>query len=1110
MSALSKWLWGAGLQVHERAFVESGIDLDVIPDLVEADLKEIGLSLGDRKRFLRAAAALGRTTATEPGKPEQRVEPVAPAGTAAPTAAAERRQLTIMFCDLVGSTALSAQLDPEDMRELIGLYHIAVRETVIRFNGFVAKYMGDGVLAYFGYPQAHEDDPAQALRAGLAVVDAVANLTTVRKVQVRVGIATGLAVVGDHIGSGSSQEQAVVGEVPNMAARLQSIAEPNTVVLSDSTRELVGSLFEFADLGPQELKGIAGSQPLWRVLRETTIDSRFNDSRSKETPFIGRAEELEIMLRRWQQAKSGKGRVVLLRGEPGIGKSRLVLALMQAINSDRHFQIRYYCSPHHTSSALHPVIARLEHSAHIQNSDTSEQSFAKLRVLLEPSRPSSQELSVIADLLSIPGINTVPAVEVSPKKRKEAMLAALCRQLDALSQRRPVLMVWEDVQWIDPTSRELLTSIVERVHASPVLVVLTCRPEFAAPWAPLSHCSFVHLSRLDPQNVADLVTTIAKARAIPPELVQQIVARADGIPLFIEELTKTLIEDKGAGEQIAVPSSLQATLLSQLDRLGPAREIGQIGAVIGREFSYDLIATVAATPAPELQSALGVLEQAGLLHSRGELPGRTYIFKHALVQDAAYATLLRGRRQELHERVARAIERDHSEIVQRQPEVVARHYTEAGQTDAAVAHWLRAGKRSAELSANSEAVEHLTKGLDILKSLPDTAERRNRELEYLLALGPCLISIKGGGAPEVGNAYVRAQELAREVGSLDQQFTATWNLWFVHEQRGELVASQGLANESLAIAREIGEPKALLQGHHAAWTTLFNLPQLADCREHTRNGGTLYDPVAHHSQAFAFGDHDPGVCCRCHDAIALWTLGYPDQAAVGVSEAVELARRLKHQPSLMIAFAFACFVHESRGDHGQTESYAAQLTEIGIQTRWAPVAAIMAARVRVIATQDRTAVEEMRAGVDQLRASRQQLRRPYYLSLLSDAHRRLGDVDDAVAAIDEAFGQMSKTGERRSESELHRLRGELLILSNAGDPAQAETELQRALQVAREQGAKSLELRAAASLGQHYVAQGHHPKAHELLAPIYSWFSEGFETADLKEAAALLSEAGRS
>ena len=1103
MSALGEWLRHAGLEAYEAAFANSGVDLDVIPDLGEADLKEIGLSLGDRKRFLKAAAALKPRSAATPGTPEH-IAPGTPSRSALPTLAAERRQLTVMFCDLVGSTTLSAQLDPEDMRELIGLYHVAVTETVTRFNGFVAKYMGDGVLVYFGYPQAHEDDPEQALRAGLAVVESVARLATVSPVQVRVGIATGLAVVGDLIGSGSSQEQAVVGEIPNIAARLQGIAGPNTVVLSASTRELVGSLFEFADLGPQDLKGIAAPQQAWQVLCETTIDIRFAASRLEDTPFIGRTEELELLARRWQQAKSGKGRVVLLSGEPGIGKSRLLLALMQGISSDSCFPIRYYCSAHHTGSALHPLIARLERSAGIQSSDTSDQRLAKLSSVLAPSRPSPEELTVIADLLSIP--RSSPEVEVSPKTRKEATLAALVRQLEALSQRRPVLMVWEDVQWIDPTSLELLGSIVERVHALPVLVVLTCRPEFTAPWTALAHSTILHLNRLDPQDVTELVNTIAKARAMPQGLIQQIVARADGIPLFIEELTKTLIEDKGTKERVPVPSSLQAALLSRLDRLGPAREIAQIGAVIGREFSYDLIATVAATSAADLRSALTELEQAGLLHSRGELPGRTYIFKHALVQDAAYATLLRGRRQELHERTAHAIERDHPEISQRQPELIARHYTEAGQTDAAVAHWLRAGKRAAELSANTEAIEHLTRGLDILRSSPDSTQRQIRELEHLLALGPCLISIKGGGASAVVDTYARAQELARQVGSLDQKFTVTWNLWFVHEQRAELATSQRFANDSLAIAREIGEPEALLQAHHAAWTTLFNLPQLSICREHIRKGRELYDPALHHSQAFAFADHDPGVCCRCHDATTLWMLGYPDQASISVVEAVELASKLKHQPSLMIALAFACFVHESRGDFRQTESYATRLAELGIQTRWSAVASIMIAWARALAMQDRTAAGEMRACIDQLRANGTQLRMPYYLGLLSDLHRQFGEVNEGLAAVDEAFAQMSRTGERRWESELHRQRGELLLLSNMGDTAPAESAMQKALDVARQHEAKSLELRAAASLARFYRAQGHPAKTHDLLAPIYTWFSEGFETADLKEVAKSLLE----
>ncbi len=1103
MSTLSEWLRLAGLESYERTFSESGVNLDVIPDLAEADLKELGLSLGDRKRFLKAAATLRPTALSGTEKPELPIALVASAKS--PIPAAERRQLTVMFCDLVGSTALSAQLDPEDLRDLIGLYHVTITETVTRFNGFVAKYMGDGVLVYFGYPKAYEDDPEQALRAGLAVVDAIASLATSKPVQVRIGIATGLAVVGDLIGSGSSQEQAVVGEIPNIAARLQGLAEPDTVVLSGSTRELVRSLFEFADLGLQELKGFVAPQHVWRVLGESTVDNRFKASGADETAFVGREEELEALMRRWQQAKGGKGRVALLSGEPGIGKSRLVLALTQAIKADDHFLIRYHCSPHYVSSPLHPLIARLERSAHIQKNDNSEQRLEKLKSVLSPSGPSPLEISLISDLLSSSGTSVNSEAQISPQKRKEMTLAALGRQLDALSHRKPVLWVWEDVQWIDPTSLELLSAIVERAHSLQVMVVLTCRPEFAAPWAALAHSTVIHLSRLDPQNVADLVNAIVKARALPNGILQQIMARADGIPLFIEELTKTLIEDKALRGQSVVPSSLQAALLSRLERLGSAREIGQIGAVIGREFSYDLIATVAALPEPELRSALTQLEQAGLLRSRGELPGRTYVFKHALVQDAAYATLLRGRRQELHDRTAQAIERNHPEISEREPEVVARHYTEAGQAEAAAEHWLRAGKRSAERSANSEAIEHLTRGLDVLKSLPDTPQRQIRELEYLLALGPCLISIKGGAALAVGETYDRARTLAREVGNLGHQFTATWGLWFVHEHRGELAASQGHANDTLALAREMAEPNALLQAHHAAWTTLFNLPKFSDCREHIRHGRALYDPAVHHSQSFAFGDHDPGVCCRVHDATSLWMLGYSDQAVIRVSEAVELASSLKHQPSLMIALAFACFVHEWRGDLRQTESYAARLSTIAVQTRWTPVAGIMSASAR-IEKQDRTAVTQIRACIDQLRATGQHMRRPYYLALLSDAHRRLGSLDEALVAIDEAFADVLITGERRWEAELHRLRGEILALSSNGDTTAAETLLKKALHVAREQEARSLELRAAASLARLYSAQGYRAKGQDLLAPVYGWFTEGLETRDLKEAGALLLE----
>jgi class 3 adenylate cyclase len=775
------WLRSLGLEQYESVFRENEIDSQVLSELTESDLEKLGLPLGHRKRLLKAITALAVTT---PSMAEPSPERTA-------RDSAERRQLTVMFCDLVGSTALSAKLDPEDLRSIVAAYHKCVAATVARFDGFLAKYMGDGVLIYFGYPRAHEDDAERAVRAGLALTELVPTLKAGQGsgLQVRVGIATGVVVVGDLTGEGEARERGVVGETPNLAARLQALAQPGQVVISQSSRRLSGGMFEYRDLGLVELKGLVDRVQAWHVTGASGVESRFEaQHEAKLTPLIGRQEELELMLRRWRQAVEGEGRVILVSGEAGIGKSRLIAELQDQLQAEPHTRLRYFCSPHHTDSAFHPVIAQLERAAGLERQDPPEIKLRKLAALLERGAQHAIGVQLLAELLSITSSDRSLRLDLTPQRRKEKTLETLIRQLEALVRDRPVLMIYEDVHWIDPSSRELLDVMIERAARLAVLLILTFRPDFHPPWSGQAHVTSLTLSRLSRREGTALVSRVIGNKPIPDDIVAEIVERTDGIPLFVEEMTKAVLESssqEGTAKvisaaplpMVAVPATLHASLMARLDRLGPApKEVAQIGAVIGREFAYELLALVADRSDTDLCAALDLLGEAGLVFRRGVPPKATLLFKHALVRDAAYSSLLRSQRQGLHARIAAILEDQFPDVAAMQPELLAQHSLEAGWIEKATVYWLKAGTRAAERSATTESVTHFTKGIEALSRLPEASERDRQELQFRLALGPALIATRGWNSVEAETSYRRALTLCDRLGEQRGRFDALWGL----------------------------------------------------------------------------------------------------------------------------------------------------------------------------------------------------------------------------------------------------------------------------------------------------------------------------------------------
>jgi class 3 adenylate cyclase/predicted ATPase len=1106
---IEHWLEELGLGRYSGAFAANEITLEALPHLTDADLKELGLPLGPRRMVAAAALKL-------------REEP--PAGDAAPSHRAspgrrdaERRHLTVLFCDLVGSTELSTRLDPEDMRDLLRAYQDACSRVIARYEGYVAKFMGDGIYAYFGYPRAHEDDAERAIHAALGIVAAVQEIDDAGSaLAVRIGIATGPVVVGDLLGQTSAQEAAVTGETPNLAGRLQALAGTNEIVVSDATHRIAGALFETADGGRHALKGFADPVQSWSVLRSRRIESRYEARRPPSLiELIGRDHELEATLGAWERVKRGVGEIVLIAGEPGIGKSRLVRALRERAAQDDHAMLFFQCSPYHGGSVLHPVIEQLERAARFDAGDAGDDGQTKLdkleALLATAGYEDVEAAALLALLLAVPVADgRYPPLRLSPPQQKQRTLELLADLIATRAQGRPLLLVFEDAHWSDPTSLELVERALVRVADLPVLIVVTYRPEFVAPWTGRPNATVLTLTRLSREAGSAMVERLAGSSGLPSEILDEIVARTDGVPLFVEELTKAMLE-RGAGSAgmatSAIPETLQDALMARLDRLGSSKDILQTAACIGREFSIAILAEVVRAPADELGLALERFAEADLIVRHGALPGAHYTFKHALLQDAARASLLRSRRGQVHGVIADALTRIVPQIAASQPEIVAHHLTEAGALERAIPLWDEAGRAAARKFANTEAIRHFNRALELVAGLPEGPARKRLELAVQLNLAPVYMAAKGFAAPEARAAYARARELSQEFEDTSNLFTSIWGLWLFNQMQPRKGTARALTDELLCLSTRNGDSGQVLQAHHAAWTTSFFLGEFTYARNETLQGRATYDPAEHRSHKFLYGGHDPGVCSHMFGAMSAFVLGFPDEALSVIRNGLRLSKGLDHPLSLLLGQLFLVKVHLLRREPqeaGQILNEAIRLASAAGIPRgmWANLLTAW-----TLSEQGRPAegLAQTLADFAVPGAAGQEVLRPYYRGIIAKICGAAGRLDEGLAHAESAQALALSQDSQWCLAELHRVEGELRDARGEA-PAVVELHFQRALAAAREQEALSWELRAATSLARLWQRQGRRDDARDVLARAYDGFTEGFDTADLKDARALLQE----
>jgi class 3 adenylate cyclase/tetratricopeptide (TPR) repeat protein len=1069
------WLRGLGLGQHEATFRENEIEADILSELTENDLEKLGLPLGSRKRLLKAIANLGSTDGVSGAAS---LPPPPP-----PQDTAERRQLTVMFCDLAGSTALSARLDPEDMRQVIRAYQDACSGVVVRYDGFVAKFMGDGILAYFGFPRAHEDDAERAVRAGLEIARTVGALETRAedKLQVRIGIATGLVVVGDLVGQGAAQEQAVVGDTPNLAARLQTLAEPGSVVVASATRRLLGDRFNLHDLGRHAVKGLSEPVEAWEATGVSSSESRFEAANTAHlTAFIGREAESALLQERQRRAWKGEGQVVLISGEAGIGKSRFSAWLAQQVADEPHTRLRYQCSPYHRDSALHPFVQQFERAAQIEPDEDPERKLNKLEAVLQLAPVRTHEVApLIASLLSIPSESRYPPLGLSPAQQRRQTLSALLDQMEGLARHKPVLMLFEDAHWADATSLELLNLAIERLRRQPILLLITFRPEFEAPWKGLPDVATVVLGRLDRSQAEMLVEHVTGGRQLPVEVMAQIVAKTDGVPLFVEELTKNILESgllvedgehyrlDGPLPPFAIPSTLQDSLMARLDRLATVKEIAQIGAAIGRDFSYALLNEVVGLDEASLQAALAQLEDAELLFRAGTPPDARYSFKHALVQDTAYESLLKSRRQVLHQRIALTLEGRFQALAEAEPEILAHHFSRAGLAEQACSYYERAGDRAVARSAYAEAVAHFEAALAEVRHLPTGEGRNRRELAILLKLGPALVVFKGSQTAEVEPVYRRACAIAEVLGDEKGLFKALWGSWFRANLSRDTNSARDRAEQLVAIGQRSKDEALLLEAIHCRWSTAFFRGDIARLLADGRDGIKKYDIERHRGLADEYGGHDPGVCACTVLGLGLAQYGLPREARQSIEKGVALGERLNSPSSLTFGCMNAMTAYQIVGDRAAVGRLSERVIGLADQFNLPPqkaIATFMSAWVRAVEGDVTGGLQVMEQEFP--RVSMMGPLPSFYTALLASIRMANGDAAGALEPLEAILGAVKEPGVGVFIPEIHRLRGECLLRLRPANLDEAMRELQTAVATAGQQQARALQLRAAISLAR--------------------------------------------
>ncbi len=1108
---IAAWLAHLGLQQYTELFIEQALDLAVLPELTDQDLASVGIPLGHRKKLLRAITALPMPGS---GPDLRHGELDVDRGELA-----ERRQLTVLMCDIVDSTSLASRLDPEDMSRVLNACLNACTEAIARFQGHVARLLGDGLMAYFGYPFALEDAAERAVRAGLRAAKAVGSLDLVpeRRLAIRTGIATGLVVVGELMGSGAAREEAVVGDTPAKANRLQALTRPGTVAIGSITRRLLGEAFELEFLGSYRLKGIEGETPAWAVIGERATESRFQAAHGAQMPsFVGREDELAVMLAAWEDAKDGRGRVVLVSGEAGIGKSRLCLQLQERLVGLPHQIMRLQCSPFHTGSALHPSIAYLERSAGLAPTQPAVEQYQRLRNWVTKTGGSENSLPLLGALLSLPPYEGGSPPDGSAKETKQRTLDVLIEWLAASAQQKPVLFVLEDAHWIDPSSRELATLCIERLAASPVLQVITFRPEFAHDWGRYSHVTQLELQRLGASSATQLVAHVTGGKPLPQEVLGHIVAKADGIPLFVEELTRNLIESGFLHENIdeyvldqplpslAIPTTLQDSLLARLDRLAAVKEAAQIGAAIGREFSRELLAAVWPHGPKELDQALARLATAELVQARGAPPHAIYTFKHALVQDAAYSTLLHSRRLVLHARIAEVLCTRFPAIAENQPELVAHHAAAAGDAEAAVRWWLRAGERAVFRSANAEAIAHLKRASKALTTLPAPVRERH-ELDVAALLGQATMEMRGYADPETRAVWQHARELLTPRSDLSRKFSVYYGLWAAAYVRGEVELQRQVATEAFEEATRIGDRAGLCVANRNLGTTLVIMGELERGRVHLQQARDLYDPERHRPLMYRFGQ-DIGATALSHLSLVLYHLGLIDQSQAVAREAMRHAEGLAHPHTVAYTGCHTrVFLDACRARCGDPRAYAdlvAHCTRHDLRF-WGAITQMYHSWASICH-------DEVGAGMASFEPALQFVRKigtrnwlPFYLAWYAQGWARLGKLRRGLDTIAEAIAVAEETGEVFGLSDLLRVRAEMLPRDRA---AEAWDCLSRGFEIARTQHARCFQLRAAMGLMRLAATSAQRATAASALRAARSSFTEGFADEELVAADACLAE----